>query len=243
MSDPSVVEPISARGWPAAESADLGGWRLFASSGWTGRINTCWQFGPPDRALADAIEAVEAWYGARGLPPRFKVVEGAASAELVARLTARGYRSYTPTLTMTGALAGEADPQIRVESGIADDFRRVFADPAFGGEGDAGERLEALARIPEPRGFALATADGAPAAVGVCTIEGEWAGVLGMRTLETYRRHGLGRRAFRALGAFALVAGARHGYLQVDADNVPAIALYESEGYRARYLYRYWRPA
>jgi GNAT superfamily N-acetyltransferase len=244
MSDPSIIEPISARGWPAAEHADLGGWRLYASRGWSGRINTCWQPGPPDIPLEAAITAVEAWYRARAFPPRFKIVEqGEAAAELMTRLEARGYRSHTATLTMTGPLIGEPDPQIRISPRLGEAFRCVFAHPGFGRAEDAQERLEALARIPAPRGFALARVDGVPAAVGVCAIEGEWSGVMGMRTLEAHRRLGFGRRIFRALGAHALAAGARYGYLQVDADNAKAIALYESEGYESRYLYRYWEPA
>jgi ribosomal protein S18 acetylase RimI-like enzyme len=241
MSDPKVIEPIAARGWPAVESAEMGGWRLYASRGCSGRINTCWQHGAPGRPAMEAIEAVEAWYAARGFPARFKIVEAdPAGAELVELLVQRGYRSHTPTLTMSGRLQGEPDPQIRVEGEIGERFCRVFGDGAFGDGRDAGERLEALARIPKPRGYALAEIDGAPAAVGTCAVEGEWAGILGMRTLADFRRLGLGRRVFRALAAHAIAAGARRGYLQVDADNARAIALYESEGYAAGYLYRYW---
>jgi len=241
MSDPSVIEPIAARGWPAAEHAQLGGWRLYASRGCSGRINTCWQHGAPGRPPLEAVEAVEAWYAARAFPARFKIVEtDPAAAGLIALLASRGYRSHTPTLTMTGPLRGEPDPQIRVDEEIGGDFACVFGNETFGDVLDASERLEALARIPKPRGFALAEVDGAAAAVGTVAIEGEWAGTLGMRTLPDFRRHGLGRRVFRALGAHALAAGARHGYLQVDADNARAIALYESEGYVSRYLYRYW---
>jgi ribosomal protein S18 acetylase RimI-like enzyme len=241
MSDPKVIEPIAARGWPAAESAEIGGWRLYASRGCSGRINTCWQYGAPGRPPIEAIETVEAWYAARGFPARFKVVEadssGTALAELLAR---RGYRSHTPTLTMTGPLLGESDPQIRIDDEIGAPFRQVFGDGAFGDGRDAVERLEALARIPKPRGYALAEIDGSPAAVGTCAVDREWAGILGMRTLAAFRRLGLGRRVFRALAAHAVAAGASRGYLQVDADNAKAITLYESEGYAAAYLYRYW---
>jgi hypothetical protein len=57
--DPHVIEPIAARGWPAAHTDQLGGWRLHASEGQSGRINTCWTLEPPDRDLESAIEAAE----------------------------------------------------------------------------------------------------------------------------------------------------------------------------------------
>jgi ribosomal protein S18 acetylase RimI-like enzyme len=178
---------------------------------------------------------------ARGLEPRFKIVEADPQAlDLIARLRRRGYRSHTPTLTMVGPLKGEVDPEATVSAHTCNGFARVFADPSFGHEADAAERLAALRRIPPPRGFALIRRDGQPAAVGACAVEGEWAGVMGMRTSPSFRRQGLARRLFRTLTAFATSAGAVRGYLQVDQDNTSAIGLYEAEGFEAGYLYRYW---
>ena len=241
MIDPRVIEPIAARGWPAAHTDRLGGWRLHASDGQSGRINTCWALEPPDRDIEAAIDSAEAWYAARGLAPRFKIIEADPQAlDLVARLRRRGYTSNTPTLTMAGPLDGEIDPEATVSAHTCNGFARVFADPSFGHEADAAERLAALGRIPLPRGFALIRREGQPAAVGACAVEGEWAGIMGMRTSPAFRRQGLARRLFRTLTAFAASAGAVRAYLQVDQDNASAIALYEAEGFESGYLYRYW---
>jgi ribosomal protein S18 acetylase RimI-like enzyme len=241
MTDPRVLEPIAARGWPAVESAAIGGWRLHAAAGHSGRINTCWPMGGAGRQVDAAIAAVEAWYADRGFAARFKIVEGCSDPpDLAERLAARGYAPVTPTLTMVGALAGEPDPDAVVLAEIEPAFLRVFDDPAFGRAADARERVEALQRIPPPRGFALLRVDGRPAAVGACAVEGDWAGVMGMRTAPAFRRKGLARRIFRALGAYASAAGARHGYLQVEQANAAAIALYEAEGFATAYRYRYW---
>jgi ribosomal protein S18 acetylase RimI-like enzyme len=242
--DPRVIEPISARGWPAAETAELGGWRLYASSGHSGRINTCWALDPLERDIDEAIGLVEAWYEARGLPPKFKIVQvGDAAFDLIGRLRRRGYVSDTPTLTMAGPLGGAVDPEATISGETCEGFAHVFADPSFGHEADARERLGALNRIPPPRGFALIRREGQPAAVGACAVEGEWAGIMGMRTAPAFRRQGLARRLFRTLAAFAASAGATRGYLQVDEDNASAIALYEAEGFESGYLYRYWSRA
>src|SRR3990167_631661 len=70
-----ALEDISARAWPALHTGRIGGWRLNASTGHTGRANTCWALEAPDRPVGEAFEAVEAWYAGLGLPPKFKTVE------------------------------------------------------------------------------------------------------------------------------------------------------------------------
>jgi GNAT superfamily N-acetyltransferase len=239
--DPRSLEGVAARGWTATESAALGGWSLYAASGKSGRINTCWTHGAPDREVEAAIDAAEAWYAARGIRPRFKLIDAIVSpGDLAQRLTRRGYSANTPTLTMVGPLAGAPDPEVVIHSTPIPEYERLFADPSFGDAVDARERLDALARIPTPRGFALISVDGEAAAIGACTVEGEWAGFIGMRTTPAFRRRGLARRAFRALAGFAIGAGARRGYLQVEAGNASAITLYASEGFETAYRYEYW---
>lgn len=240
----SELEPIAARGWPARREAAMGGWRLYASEGCSGRINTCWPLGAPDRPTEAAIDAVEAWYAELGLRPAFKLAEGGVDPpDLARRLAARGYAPHTPTLNMVGPLNGTLDPAVRVAADFGAEYRAVFADAAFGASDDAAERLAALGRMPRPRGFALLTVDGAPAAIGACAVDGDWAGVIGMRTSPAFRRQGLARRIFRSLTAFARAQGARRGYLQVDESNATAIALYRSEGFQDAYVYRYWAKA
>jgi ribosomal protein S18 acetylase RimI-like enzyme len=239
VTTPDIIEPISARGWPASEVAALGAWRLHAAAGFSGRINTCWALGTPDRPLAAAVEAAEAWYAARGLAPRFKLIDGEVG-EVAELLAAKGYAPDTPTLTMTGPLAGADDAEVRIESHPGPGYRSVFADAAFGEAADARERLDALARIPAPRGYALILSDGAPAAIGACAVGGDWAGFIGMRTAPAHRRKGLARRVFRALAAFGRAAGATQGYLQVEEPNASAVGLYRAEGFESRYRYHYW---
>ncbi|CAN1518235.1 RimI Acetyltransferases [Caulobacteraceae bacterium] len=183
------------------------------------------------------MDAVEARYAAAGLPTLFKPVDGLSPA-LESELARRGYAPRTETLMMTGPLLGEggraeitADPDAR--------FEAVF-NGAQDNLADAVERMGAFHRIPAPRGFAVVEIDGEPVAIGGTAVEGDWAGVFGMRTLAAHRRKGLARDILEALFATARQAGASRGYLQVEADNAPAVTLYEGFGFREAYRYRYW---
>ena len=191
-------------------------------------------------AISQAVGVVEAWYLDRALPPLFKVVETLDGApELIACLKALGYRPRTETLTMAGPTALSSGSDVQISEALSDDFIRVFSalgsDPA-----DTQERLDALVRAPKPRAFACLAADGVPAAIGACAIEGEFAGVFAMRTHPGHRRKGLARQVLRALLAWARAGGANQAYLQVEANNLPAVELYAQTGFMEAYRYRYW---
>jgi GNAT superfamily N-acetyltransferase len=238
--DPAVLEPLADDAWPARERARLGGWRLNASSGRSMRINACWPIGAPDGDPEAALDAVEAWFTERGLPPRFKLTDGLTTpADLAERLTARGYASSKQTVIMIGPTGGGGDAGVRMTAAPDATFGTVFTASA-GDPEDGRERLDALGRIPAPALFACLDVDGAPAAIGCGAISGGFVGVFGMRTAPDHRRKGLARRVLRALLSEARELGAERAWLQVETENASAIALYADEGFEPGYQYRYW---
>lgn len=236
------LERIADRAWPAAERSSLGAWILNASTGWSGRLNACWPLGEPPLPLAEAVDAVEAWYAARGLPAVFKPAGPVPALE--AELTARGYRARTPTLMMVADIPDVARPaRVVVADTVGEAFERVFLGTQDNAA-DAAERMGAFHRIARPRVFASIEAEGAPVAIGGSAVEDDWAGVFGMRTLAAFRRQGMAQDIVAALMAGAKAAGATKSYLQVEAPNAPAIALYERFGFETAFAYSYWdRPA
>ena len=89
---------------------------LRASRGFTQRANSVVTAGSPGMPLAAALDAVERWYAARGLPPNLTVAGPAASTRrddpLGALLLARGYpvARLTLALTASGEEVAAADP-------------------------------------------------------------------------------------------------------------------------------------
>lgn len=235
-----ALEDVSARAWPALHTARLGGWRLNASTGHTGRANTCWALEAPDRPVDEAFEAAEAWYAGHGLPPKFKTVDGAtAPVDMPALLAARGYAPHTETCVMVGPIGG-ANDGVTLLTTPDDRFRAVMLEALYRDTADARERIETLGRIPQPMYFARIDVDGQAAAIGACAVDSGWGGISVMRTSPKHRRRGLAGRIVAALLGAAEAAGATRSYLQVEAANVTAIGLYEKLGFREAYRYRYW---
>lgn len=236
-----TLETLSERAWPALEQAAIGGWRLHASGGHTGRANTCWTLQAPDRDLDAAFAAVEDWYARRNLPSGFKTTDGATAPEdLADALRARGYVAHSETLVMTGPLDAAGEGGAVITDDPDDAFQAVMFDALYRDLGDAHERLDTLRRIPAPMFFGRIDLDGAPAAIGACAVDSGWAGISVMRTLETARRQGLAGRIIASLMRQAVAVGARRAYLQVEAANAPAVALYRRLGFETAYGYRYW---
>jgi GNAT superfamily N-acetyltransferase len=241
LPDPQELEPITARAWPAARQQRLGDWTLYATDGHSLRINSCWVAGDPGLGLEAALDDVEAWYEGQGRAAIFKCPYGVGSDDLLAKaLTERGYFCGKETLVMVGPVTGASVAgEVSVSSNLDEVFGAVFAatatDPA-----DSTERLAALGRIAAPRFFARLEVGGQPAAIGASAVEGQWAGIFGMRTAPNHRRQGYAARILSTLLAKARQAGATKAYLQVEAANLGAIPIYQRSGFEVAYRYYYW---
>lgn len=242
---------VAARGWPAVESARVGGWSLRAAAGWTRRANAALRLagGAPDLA------AVEQWYAARGLPARLQVATGGADTDdmLDAELARRGWAAEAPTAVLVGALAPLADraPDARVLVGRALTRRWLAGLPAAARDPGAARRVLTggpsvwFAEIPEASagdggtGSPAAPGEGAAAAVGRCVVDGRWAGFAAVRVAPAYRRKGLAPALMAELARAALAEGASAACLQVERDNPGARALYERLGFTEHHHYHY----
>jgi ribosomal protein S18 acetylase RimI-like enzyme len=70
-------------------------------------------------------------------------------------------------------------------------------------------------------------------------VEGDLLGFFSIYVSEKYRRNGYGEMVMQGLTNWGVARGARFGYLQVEGDNQPALALYEKMGFEVCYRYVY----
>ncbi len=70
------LEQICADGWPAPVDRPLGGWRLRAAAGFTGRANSTLAAQDPGVPVAEALARARAFAAEHRLPPRLQVPEG-----------------------------------------------------------------------------------------------------------------------------------------------------------------------
>ena len=214
VATPRDLDLLAARAFPAAEEEHDHGWLLRATPGPAPRrVSSAL---PPWPAGAERVDAVEAWYAARGLVPRIMVSpDDEAQAGLDAELASRGWaREPGPGDVLVG------DPD-------------TVLDTLGGPPHHVVPSEHAELRSPDPV-VPLATAGGAGRAVAV--LQEGWSFVLALEVDPEHRRRGIASALVRA---WARLAEGRKLYLQVERGNDPAHALYAAAGFSVSHGYHY----
>jgi len=235
------LERIAAECWPAATVEMLEGWRLGFMGGVTRRANSvlplAWSGGRP---LEDAIDAVEARYGAHEQPAVFKLTDASLPGGLPAALDARGYgaEGASDVLTRRAAtLAGCGGHEVRLLEAPTKDWCAI----SFAGRSP--EEAEVLGvmtqRLDMPCAFALVEIGGMPVCAGFAAVAERRSVIAGVHTLVAARRRGAAQSLMAALARWSVEAGAPMLVLQVECENTAGQALYRSLGFERLYGYHY----
>ena len=234
------LERIAVRHWQAPDTGWLGEWLLRAAGGFTGRGNSALPTGDPGMPLPEAVDAVEAWYRERGLPPMIVLFQGTRPHPLESVLTERAwYLRQNPAFVMTAAIADvlASGPVGKIE---------LTSEPDEGFLGlyrYMGQDLPPIAHrllMSSPwQAFGAIRRDGRTVAVGRVSVADGWAGLTAIQVDASCQRQGLGRAISTGLAAAAAEVGARDILLQVGTGNAPARTLYARCGFRDSHEYRY----
>jgi len=233
-----ALDRLAAAAWMAPEREEHGGWLFRFADGVSRRANSIAPFPLQDGTqFENAIARAEAFYRARGLPPRLQISPAAEPEGLDGILDARGYKIESGVTIMIADArslangdAGNADIDQSAPDGWWDTYIEAYSRDA----------RSVVAEARDQAFFAQIIGDGgAIEALGLGVIGGRWLGVFGMYTRPACRRRGLAQKIIAALARFAVDQGVIGVYLQVEDDNPTARALYEKLGFRAVYGYYY----
>ncbi|WP_420035425.1 GNAT family N-acetyltransferase [Streptomyces sp. cg28] len=234
---------VGARAWQPLESEPLGEWRLRVAEGYTKRANSVLPLGDPGLPLDDALTYVHQWYAARGLPVYAQAATGAEGTQelLCAELTARGWTDMSPTQVRIAALAPVGDQPDPGAEVVLTRQPSVEWLARYQRKGASEVALKVLCTGPSVWFATVPGAGGAPAAIGRCVVDGRWAGFGAVEVDPAQRRRGLATKVMTALARQALDEGASAAWLQVEADNEGARALYDRMGFATHHTYHYYR--
>jgi GNAT superfamily N-acetyltransferase len=254
------LQRVAVPSWGAVERERLGAWELRASSGFTQRGNSLAPLGDPGLPLGDALDRVEQWYAARGLPAKFALagVVGfdPAADPLGALLVERGYTVDSLTLNLTArtdtvAAADPGGPAVLVQDGPGPEWLQAYRGTRRTVPGATEQVLRGSPRqlfgqirpgggLSQQLGLRAADAAGTtPIALGRLGIAHGWAGLGAVWTDPAHRGRGLAAHLTARLAAAARNDGVHLVHLQVEHDNAGALRLYERLGFEVHSSYAY----
>jgi len=225
--------------WRPVEVADVDGWQLGFSGGFTSRANSVVPLAePPD--LDAAIGRVEAFYSQRGFPARFRVGREVLPVGLDGVLAARGYRLVATTRVLALVLPAQAEPSaasIEVADEPDDDWLSGWLDVKASGTVDPD--LARAVVTGSAAGYLTTRDDDGVVGVIRAGYSGDWVGLSCLMVAQRARRRGLARALTLAAMQIAAERGARRAFLQVEDVNHAALELYHRLGFADVDTYHY----
>lgn len=245
MSNLAIVRQLEAvgfRAWPAGSLHYDGTWAIRLTKAHPSkRLNSVNPLDPGDtRDIAARVERAVDQFRKADRVPCFRLSPLAPPA-LDAHLEALGWVCREETIVMTANLADVAFSDAFDLTPIADSQRFAEASVAIHSHADALRDgiVTVLDSIRPNKGMFVLHQDGCPVASTLCVQDAAMAALFDVATLPTVRRQGFGNKIVGSALKWAANCGARTAWLQIGADNVAGLKLYERFGFQEVYRYAY----
>lgn len=239
-----LYEEYSLNSWPALRTIYHHGWQLRFSEGFTKRSNsiqTIYHQLEPAQSLLPLVEYCERQYALAGQEVIFKITPFSPPV-LDDFLIERGYelvdRSQLLLLEQLDDLKPPPIGEIRIHQGWSDEWLESYAQLTNCSTNELEMTKKLLSGAVLNHGFFTLYQDSLPAACGIAVIEEDAVGIYNFYTAEAHRNKGLGKQLLLHILSWAKANGATQSYLQVVANNQPALACYSQLGYK--HLFNYW---
>lgn len=223
---------------------EIDGWLLPFAEGTVKRAKSAV---PLHRSAVEpaTLDRIEDRCDSRHVAPLLRLADAPCFDGLRAELERRHYVADSPTCVQLGSaqrMRGLVAPGGRmadVDRTPDDAWAALFLGEGFDPV-DGAHRVRTLSRAKGTL-FASVREGGRTVAAGAMAFGNGWASVHGMRTDKAQRGRGLAGQVLAGLAQAAQARGFERVFLQVDAQNPPAQALYRRAGFETRWKYSYWQ--
>lgn len=193
--------------------------------------------------LADRLDACAQVLAQAGLPLIVRITPFTQPAGLDALLEQQGLQRFDDTRVMVLESLPESmsppTPKVTVQTLGLEAFAQRVGSLRGSPLAQRQAHAQRLTSSPVPFFAYELRVDGEPLACAQLAIEGDLAGLYDVYTAAAARGRGLASTLCLHLLMQARSRGARHAYLQVDADNLAARSIYRRVGFVDGYAYHY----
>lgn len=223
----------------------LDGWLVRLCPGKAKRARCVNAVAPGRLPVAERLAQAAEHFRQAALPMVFRITPFSEPAGLDATLADHGLLAFDDTCVLVADLSAmdlspQLPPGLQLQTAGADDYARAVGGLRGSPPEQQLAHAQRVAQSPVPYcGWLLHDADGQLLACGQYAREGALVGLYDIFTAPAARNRGLSRALCAELLRRAGAEGARTTYLQVDAGNSPALAVYRRLGYADGYRYHY----
>jgi ribosomal protein S18 acetylase RimI-like enzyme len=239
--DPTIIEAAGANAWPALHQQYYDGWMMRFSNGYTKRANSIYINHPSTLPLGTKLEVCRGRYAAHNLPTIFRVTTISPEPELDDYLKNHYFRGASQTKVMSCPINQSANnnaPKSVISSLPLAEWLSLFYSLSEYSPEYWQTHYAILSKIERQVVFLGLSSNGRVIACGMGVLDGDYFGLFSLLTAVKYRNQGFGAEILAALMNWASENGAAFAYLQVQADNSPALHLYQK--YQFKPVYEYW---
>jgi len=235
------LEERALNAWPGMQHLLYDGWLLNFAHGYTRRANCVNVLSAGRVPMAEKIAWCEEQYRARQLRTVIKITPLSQPETLDRLLEEKGYQFEAASEVLYAPMTS-----LRYDSEVPSDtvmlpqeaWLKAFAHVT--GQSPDGHDVHRaiLQAIALPCCPVAILQGGNPVAVGLGVLERGMVGFYDVATAASCRRQGMATRIFSTILTWAAGLGAQATYLQVMAENLPAMTFYTRLGFQR--CYRYW---
>ncbi len=238
-------EAAAFRAWPATSVRYDGTWVIRLTGGHPAkRLNSVNLLDPGDiHNLDERIDKASRYFSAYGRPMTFRI--SPLAGEMLSRhLDENGWSHFSESLVMSLDLESMDFADALDQIPMKDLSRFIAAAMALNANDPAIQPglSEVITSIQAETGLFVHEYDEVPVSTAICVHDGDLAGMFEIATDEQKRGKGYGFDIVRSALKWARLRGAKLAWLQVEADNAPALKLYRKLGFTEAYRYHYRRP-
>lgn len=221
------------------------GWLLRLSPGKAKRARCVTPIGAGRLRLRDKLARCHDVYREAGLPLIVRITPFCLPAGLDADLDDLGYQRFDDTRVLINPdlsampAPGAVSPGVSVERVGSEALARIVGGMRGSPLSQQQAHAQRLSQAPVPFEAWVAKRDGQLVGCGQIAVEGDLVGLYDVFVDPDARGSGIARQLCRVLMQRGAALGATAAYLQVDADNAPALSVYAHLGFRDAYGYHY----
>ena len=235
----TTLEEAALNGLPALQTEFYDGWIVRMSEGYSRRANCVVPLYESTTPLQEKLVHCEAAYARASLPCLFKIFPACQPKNLDETLAQLQYSQDADTLVQTMRLEARSasSPAISLYEDATDEWLETWI--RLSGRSQHAEVFRSLLNaISTPSAYVVARTDGQSVGCARAVVSGSIMGLFDLLVDPEHRGQGFGRGLLEARLNWGFEQGARLAYLQVMANNEPALALQRKYGFSESY--RYW---